>query len=40
MEKQPSRGAIIKTLPEKYHQIHRRTPTLKCDPSKSAVQLY
>ena len=40
MEKQPSRGAIIKTHPEKYHQIHRRTPMPKCDPNKVAVQLY
>ena len=39
MEKQPSRGAIIKLRPEKYHQIHIRTPTLKCDPNKAAVQL-
>ena len=39
MEKQPSRGAFIKTRPEKYDQIHRRTPTPKCDPNKAAVQL-
>ena len=40
MEKQPFRGAIIKTRPEKYHQIHRRTSTPKCDTNKAAVQLY
>ena len=40
MEKQSSRCAIIKTRPEKYHQIHRRTPAPKCDTSKIAVQLY
>ena len=39
MEKQPSRGVINKTRPEKYHQIHRRTPTPKCDPNKAAVEL-
>ena len=39
MEKQPSRGVIIKTRPEKYHQIHRRILTPKCDPNKAAVQL-
>ena len=38
MEKHPSRGAIINTRPEKYHQIHRRTPTPKCNPNKAAVQ--
>ena len=37
MEKQPSRGCIIKTGPEKYPQLHRRTPTPKCDPNKAAV---
>ena len=40
MEKQPSRGDIIKTRPKKHHQIYRRTPTPKCDPNKVAVQLY
>ena len=40
MEKQPSRGAIIKMRPEKYHQINRRTPMPKCDPNKAAMQLY
>ena len=40
MEKQASRGGIIKTRLEKYHQIHRRAPTPKCDTNKVAVQLY
>ena len=29
MQKQPSRGALMKTCPEKYHQIHKKTPTAK-----------
>ena len=29
MQKQPSRGALMKTCPEKYHQIHKKTPTPK-----------
>ena len=40
MEKQASRGGIIKTRPEKYHQIHSRASTPKCDTNKVAVQLY
>ena len=39
MEKQSSRDATIKTRPEKYHQIHSRTPTPTCDPNKATVQL-
>ena len=46
MQKQPSRGALMKDPPlpppkkKKMQKIHRRTPTLKCNPNKAAMQLY
>ena len=39
-QKQPSIGVIKKRCSENMQQIYRRTPTLKCDFNKVALQLY
>ena len=31
MQKQPSKGVLMKRRPEKTRQIHRRTPTPTCN---------
>ena len=38
--KQPSRGVLRKKCSENMQQIYRRTPMLKCDFNKVALQLY
>ena len=40
MQKQPSRGVLVKRYSGNMHQIYRRTPISKCDFNKAAVQLY
>ena len=40
VQKQPSRGVLSKRCSENLQQIYRRTPVLKCDLNKVALQLY
>ena len=40
IQKQPSRGVLSKRYSENMQQIYRRTPMLKCDFNKVALQLY
>ena len=40
VQKQPPRGVSRKSCSENTYQIFRRTPTLKCDFNKVALQLY
>ena len=40
IQKQPSRGVLIKRCSENMQQIYRRTPMPKCDLNKVAKQLY
>ena len=37
-QKQPSRGALSKRCSENMQQIYRRTPMMKCDFNKFAMQ--
>ena len=39
-QKQPSRGVLIKRCSENMQYIYKRTPMLKCDFNKVALQLY
>ena len=39
-QKQPSRGVLKKSCSENMQQIYRRTPILKFDFNKGALQLY
>ena len=40
IEKQPSRGVLMKRCSENVQQIYRRTPMPKCDFNKVAKQFY
>ena len=40
IQKQPSRGVLLKRFSENMQQIYRRTPMPKCDFNKVVLQLY
>ena len=40
IQKQPSRDVLIQKCSENMQQISRRTPMMRCDFNKGAMQLY